>query len=205
MIILHDQRHSLAIQVRHNQGAIIANNNNTATNRTDGVNITTEEEEDDGDPNCPVCREEVVTGHPCIACDMCKTWFHTSCLFMSAETHEELSRPENDWFCARCLSIKANKIKWGEMEGEESIRACISRTYNTITMWRKNVFLLPRGKAGTNLIKELTRLLYLFIDNTKWTRLGISLVHIFLPLMLQKPSSKSKARDHAKYLEKRLQ
>ena len=29
-------------------------------------------------------------------------------------------------------------------------------------------------------------------------------LHIFLPLMLQKPSSKSKARDHSKYLEKRL-
>ena len=29
-------------------------------------------------------------------------------------------------------------------------------------------------------------------------------LHIFMPLMLQKPSSKSKARDHVKYLEKRL-
>ena len=32
----------------------------------------------------------------------------------------------------------------------------------------------------------------------------MSLVHIFIPLMLQKPSSKSKAKEHSKYLEKRL-
>ena len=39
---------------------------------------------------------------------------------------------------------------------------------------------------------------------TKWTRLAIARLHIFLPLMLQKPSSKSKARDPSKYLERRL-
>ena len=48
-----------------------------------------------------------------------------------------------------------------------------------------------RGKAGTDFIKELTRLI-------------LSLVHIFIPLMLQKPGPKSKAKDHVKYLATRL-
>ena len=33
----------------------------------------------------------------------------------------------------------------------------------------------------------------------------ITLVHIFMPIMLQKPSAKSKARDHSKYLAQRLE
>ena len=44
----------------------------------------------------------------------------------------------------------------------------------------------------------------MFTVQTKWTRLSLARVHIFIPLMLQKPSAKSKAKDHAKYLEKRL-
>ena len=160
--------------------------------------------EEEGDPNCPVCREEVLALQPGIACDLCKTWFHRPCLHMTEETYQELGSSSIEWFCMRCHAIKANKIEWGSMKGEEEIRKCISDTYEEIIKWRKNLFLLPRGKAGTDFIKELTRLLYLFIDNTKWSRLGLSLVHIFLPIMLQKPSSNSKARINAKYLETRL-
>ena len=50
----------------------------------------------------------------------------------------------------------------------------------------------------------MTRLIYLFVDDTKWSRLGLSLVHIFLPLVMQKPSSKSKAKENAAYLSSRL-
>ena len=53
-------------------------------------------------------------------------------------------------------------------------------------------------------MKELTHLIYLFVDKTKWERLALSLVHVFVPLMLQKPCQKSKARDHVKYLASRL-
>ena len=77
--------------------------------------------------------------------------------------------------------------------------------YNEICRWRKNLFMVPRGKAGSNFIIELTRLLYLFIDNTKWSRVSLALVNIFIPLMLQKPSSKSKAKENAQYLQSRLQ
>ena len=66
------------------------------------------------------------------------------------------------------------------------------------------MFMVPRGKCGSDLIKELTRLIHLFADKTKWERVALSLVHIFLPVMLQKPNRNSKARDHAKYLTSRL-
>ena len=40
----------------------------------------------------------------------------------------------------------------------------------------------------------------LFVRKTAWERLALSLVHIFLPIILQKPE----ARDHARYLTTRL-
>ena len=64
---------------------------------------------------------------------------------------------------------------------------------------------MPRGKSGEKFIKELTRLLYLFVNKTAWESLSLQLVHIFIPIMLQKPSYKSKARDNAKYLLDRLE
>ena len=70
--------------------------------------------------------------------------------------------------------------------------------------WKKNIFLLPRGRVGREFLTELTRLINLFNYKTKWKDVAISLVHVFIPLMLQKPSAKSKARENAKFLDKRL-
>ena len=123
---------------------------------------------------------------------------------MPEDTYEELETSEEPWFCVLCISIKENNIEWGDLKGEEGITKLIKETYNEVTTWRKNLFMLPRGKAGTDFIREKTRLLYLFINDTRWSRVALALVHIFSPLMLQKPSSKSKARDNAAYLQKRL-
>ena len=161
-------------------------------------------EGEDTDPNCPICRDEVENGQPGICCDLCKSWFHRSCLHMTEDTYAGLEASSDPWFCVRCLSIKGNKIKWGSLEGEETIKNYIDRIYKEITAWNKNIFMLPRGKAGTELIKELTRLICLFVDDTKWSRISLSLVFIFLPLVMQKPSSSSKAKENAKYLETRL-
>ena len=64
--------------------------------------------------------------------------------------------------------------------------------------------MVPRGKVGTDFIREIARIIRLFTEPSKWGRVASAQLHIFIPLMLQKPSSKSKAKDHSKYLEKRL-
>ena len=171
----------------------------------DVANTENNNQEVEEDPNCPVCREEVEHNQPGIRCDSCQMWFHKSCLHMPEDTYEELEASDEEWFCVLCKSIKANKIKWGLIEGEENIRKCISGAYEEIITWKKNIFMVPRGKAGTEFINEKARLLKWFTENTKWYRVALALFHLFGPLMLQKPSSKSKARDNAIYLQKRLQ
>ena len=126
---------------------------------------------------------------------------------MSDAEYETLDKSDDSvhWYCARCRQIKSNNIKWGRHSGEENVRNLITSTYETIIGWKKNTFRLPRGKCGINFIKELTRLINLFVDKTKWERLALPLVHIFVPIMLQLPSPKWKPREHAKYLTSRLE
>ena len=66
------------------------------------------------DSHCPVCREEVQNGQPGIYCEMCYIWSHRSCLHMTEAIYEDLMRSPDPWYCIRCLSLKSNKIRWGE-------------------------------------------------------------------------------------------
>ena len=63
---------------------------------------------------------------------------------------------------------------------------------------------LPRGKCGEAFIKELTKILNLFVNKTVWARCSLLVAHVFIPLVLQKPSAKSKPRDNSKFLAARL-
>ena len=137
-------------------------------------------------------------------CEQCNTWYHSDCLFISEEEYFALSNSSDSWFCDHCRSIQANKLKWGTLDGECNISNAVKSAYRKVITWKKNIFSLPRGKCGSDFLKELTRLLCLFVDKTKWERLALPLVHIFVPIMLQKPSKNSKAKDHAKYLTSRL-
>ena len=154
---------------------------------------------------CPLCALHVEDDGPGLMCDKCNTWFHPGCLFITEVQYTALSQSEENWHCDHCKSVLTNKIKWGDCEGEESILTKVRAAYQEITSLTKNIFLLPRGKAASDFIKELTRLINLFVRKTQWERLALPLLHVFMPIMLQKPSKKSKARDHLRFLSSRLE
>ena len=98
------------------------------------------------------------------------------------------------------------KLKLGNIKGYQVIKNEIDTAYSKIVKWERNIFELPRGKAGKDIIQELIRLMQLLNNKTTWESLSMDLlVIIFLPLMLQKPSEKSKRKDHVRYLIKRLE
>jgi hypothetical protein len=145
----------------------------------------------------------------CIACDNCGVWYHHSCSGINKQMFDYYNEENNDdtWNCKSCKKSEANQprtIYWGNcFTTEEEIETAINQAYKEILTWNKNLFLLPRGKAGKDFIVELTRLINMFVNKSPHERFSLSLVHIFMPIMLQKPSAKSKARDHSKYLELR--
>ena len=100
-------------------------------------------EEEDEDSSCPLCKEEVTEDQDGVYCETCLTWAHKTCLNLSDEEFAiVLNNSETPWFCARCMAIKANNIKWGEYEGEDEISNIIKTTYNTTLNWGKIFFSL---------------------------------------------------------------
>ena len=142
-----------------------------------------------------------------IGCDQCGAWYHISCVGISKQQYEYYSEPNNtdSWVCKNCKNASSNITNCANLGNEESIIIMCKDIYKEIVGWSKNLFILPRGKAGKEFIMELDRLIGLFVNKTSLQRVSLLLLHIFMPIMLQKPSEKSKAKDHSKYLSKRLE
>ena len=80
----------------------------------------------------------------------------------------------------------------------------IKKIYQEVAFFRKNLFMLPRGPAGKDFIEEATKLINSFNSGSPLKPVALTLLMMMFPLLLQKPSSSSKARDHASALERRM-
>ena len=82
----------------------------------------------------------------------------------------------------------------------------INNAYNNeIIKWRKNIFMVPSGKAGKAFIGELSYWQDQFTRDTKLKPVSITTFMVLPSLLLQKPSRQSKAKEHAAKLDRRLQ
>ena len=149
-----------------------------------------------------------------MVCNNCEHTFHQKCLKMHANLYKEITTSGRDWTCPSCIPVEEDHstndsqrgtLKWGTMLGIDEINNEIEKIHLKITTWKKNIFQVPKGKAGNSFIAECTNLLKQINDKTKWEPVAMNQLIIFMPLMLQKPSRRSKRKDHAKYLLKRLE
>ena len=81
----------------------------------------------------------------------------------------------------------------------------IDNIYDEIVHWRKNLFKLPSDTAGRSFISLLTNRLDHFNRGTEFRRIALKVFMVLLCLLLQKPSRRSKSKDHSKKLEERQQ
>eukprot|EP00794_Sanderia_malayensis_P004395 gene4395-4983_t len=142
-----------------------------------------------------------------IQCTKCSVWYHISCAGVSTRQYNQMN-DSTEWSCKQCRRngrMDNNKPIWGQCKGQKSVREKISAVYEAIVKWDKNIMKVPREKVGKNFLNELCRLITLFTEKTIWEPLAFSLVHIFVPLMLQKPSARSKPKENCKYLQSRLE
>ena len=73
-----------------------------------------------------------------------------------------------------------------------------------IIKWKKNLFTLPSGRSGKDFITELKYLVDHFNNQSQLSTISLNALMIMIPLLLQKPSKRSKTSDHVRYLTKRL-
>lgn len=76
---------------------------------------------------------------------------------------------------------------WGDHTLNE-LEQVINAVYEEVVYWRKNIFLLPSGAAGKSYIRETTRLINSWNNNSKVLKnTALKAVMIMPHLLLQKP------------------
>ena len=92
---------------------------------------------------------------------------------------------------------------WGPISGQDAFDA-INSIYEEAIHWKPNLFLVPFGSAGTSFGNEMARLFQAFADGSCLERISMKAITLLQVLLLQKPSKKSKTKDHVNHLKRRL-
>ena len=98
---------------------------------------------------------------------------------------------------------EAPNFVWGSLKGEQFCRK-IDDCYDEMVTWKRNIFKVPSGKQGQAFVRELARLFSSFAEANSMERIALKAAMVLPPLILQKPSSQSKAKDHAHCIERRM-
>jgi hypothetical protein len=98
---------------------------------------------------------------------------------------------------------RTNDFRWGSRQGQE-IREIIEPLYNEVVHWRRNIFMPPSGAATKQMIKECTKLIYEVVNNAPGTDISFYALMIMPHLLLQRPTPKSKSKQHVAALNKRM-
>ena len=96
---------------------------------------------------------------------------------------------------------------WGQYDEGRSIIVNVStieNTYDEISKWRKNTFLVPFGKTGKEFIDTLKELINKWNNGSEMEFIALKVAIVLLALCLQKPCPKSKSKDHQDCLAKHL-
>ena len=99
--------------------------------------------------------------------------------------------------------LSTPNFRWGDMDGK-TFSHSIDRSYEEIVHWRRNLFKIPSGKAGKAFIRELTHLFQAYADGSALESVAMNAAMVMPALLLQKPHSRSKAKEHTLHLERRL-
>jgi hypothetical protein len=87
----------------------------------------------------------------------------------------------------------------------ETFRCALNGIYDETVHWRRNLFKVPSGKAGTTFVRELSGMFRAYADRSALESVAMKVVMVMPALLLQKPHPRSKAKDHVLHLERRLQ
>ena len=102
------------------------------------------------------------------------------------------------------LSTVDHAYRWGSADGP-AICLKVNSCYEETVHWRRNVFSVPSGKAGKEFVAEMARLYLSYAEESQIESFALTAAMTLPPLILQKPYRGSKARDHVKCVERRMQ
>ncbi len=101
------------------------------------------------------------------------------------------------------IPISRTSCSWQGLTGEE-FGNTIDDAYSQIVHWIPNQFMLPSGNCGKQFVGELARLFEAYATESAIETFAIKAAMTMPTLLLQKPHSKSKSKDHITCLRRRL-
>jgi len=73
-------------------------------------------------------------------------------------------------------------------------------TYEETAKWKRNLFKVPRGRAGTLFVCEMPCLLDAYSDAPTTEGVALKAAMVLATWLLRKPHPKSKCKDHSSQL-----
>ena len=95
------------------------------------------------------------------------------------------------------INFTLSKFKWCKNDGNE-LTIEINDAYQKLVFMIKNLFLMPSGSAGIKYVNEVTRLINAWTYYFPMNSIALKAIHVMPSLLLQKPSSAPKSKDHIK-------
>ena len=92
---------------------------------------------------------------------------------------------------------------WGPSVSVTFMNSLIA-AYSAVVHWRPNLFKVPFGKVGKPFVSELARLFKAFASSSAMESVAMKAAIVLPTLLLQKPSFKSKVKEHSVCLDRRL-
>ena len=83
-------------------------------------------------------------------------------------------------------ALSSPSFTWGDIDGR-SFCSRIDEVYEKIVHWRRNLFQVPRGKAGEDFVTELARLLDGYSAATAMECIALKAAMVLPSLLLQRP------------------
>ena len=90
------------------------------------------------------------------------------------------------------------KLYWREVPGSIFERD-IQHVYDKIVYWRKNIFMVPSGKDGKKNIKEITRLINVWRDDSPLENIALKGIHVMPALLLHTFNKTRKQKTMLQY------
>ena len=101
------------------------------------------------------------------------------------------------------MPLSSTRFRWGEVE-DHVVSEAIARAYEEQTKWHKNTFSPPSGHAGAEYVKEHTRLLRAYKNQTPLEGIALCAIMVMPSLLLQKPHAKAGSKEFSQHLSRRL-
>ena len=100
--------------------------------------------------------------------------------------------------------MREQDFTWGNTDSSSFCKS-IKAVYEEVTHWRKNSFQVPFGNAGKSFVAELARLYKAFASGSALEPIALMATIVLPILLLQRPHRRSKAKENASCLVRRLE